>query len=178
MATGGAAKRYAEAIFEIAREHNSFDVWQRDLQALTQLAADPAAAEFLHSPKTETARKWQVAETYLRPRVQPPALNLARLLIERDRIGLLGRIAHTFADMVRQLRGIAVAEVTTAVPLDPLTTEEVRRRLGALVGKQIELRQQVDPAIIGGIVARVGDFLIDGSVRGRLTRLRARLIEG
>ena len=73
-------------------------------------------------------------------------------------------------------RGIAVAYVTTAVPLNEEEQAAVQRRLGALIGKQIELRAEVDPNIIGGIVARVGDQLIDGSVLNQLRRLRERLI--
>jgi F-type H+-transporting ATPase subunit delta len=79
---------------------------------------------------------------------------------------------------VREHRGVAVAEVTTAVPLDAAEADDVSRRLGALIGKRIELRTQVDPSIIGGIIARVGDYLIDGSVTGQLSRLRSRLSEG
>lgn len=178
MVTGGAPRRYAEAIFELAREANTFDTWQADLNTIAQFASDPGAEAFFQSPKNTGAQKRQLAETYLRDRVQPVALNLARVLVERDRLPLIGRVAEVFAAMVRAHRGIAVAEVTTAIPLDAAGAEDVRQRLGLLVGKQIELEQHVDPAIIGGIVARVDDFLIDGSVRGQLSRLRARLVEG
>ena len=73
-------------------------------------------------------------------------------------------------------QGIAVGEVTTAVPLGPEELAIVRQRLGAVVGKDIEIRASVDPEIIGGIVARVGDQLIDGSVIGQLRKLRERLV--
>jgi F-type H+-transporting ATPase subunit delta len=178
MQTGGAAKRYAQAIFEIARDTNTFDAWQRDLDSMTQLITDQTGRAFFASPSVSNAQKRQVAERYLGPRVQPMALNLARLLIERDRFAQADRIAATFADLVRDHQGVAVAEVTTAVPLDGASTEEIRQRLGALVGKRVEVRPHVDPSIIGGVVARVGDYLIDGSVTSQLNRLRTRLMDG
>lgn len=178
MLTGGAAKRYAQAVFGIARDTDSFDSWQQALTAMTELVADEQGRRFFESPKVSNAQKRQAAERYLTARVSPAALNLARLLIERDRFPQVDRIAAAYAELVREHRGIAVAEVTTAVPLDAGATEEVRRRLGALVGKQIELHAHVDPSIMGGVVARVGDYLIDGSVSGQLSRLRARLAHG
>jgi F-type H+-transporting ATPase subunit delta len=178
MLIGGATKRYAQAIFEIARDTDSFDAWQRDLDVMAQLVADETGRALFESPNVDNARKWQVASQFLSPRVQPRALNLARLLVERGRFAQADRIATAFAELVREHRGIAVAEVTTAVPLDQATTEIVGRQLAAIVGKQIELRPHVDPSIIGGVIARVGDYLIDGSVTGRLSRLRGRLAEG
>jgi F-type H+-transporting ATPase subunit delta len=178
MLTGGAAKRYAEAVFAIARDSDAFDAWQQALDAMTQLVTDEQGRVFFESPKVGKEQKRAVAERFLGQRVPATALNLARLLIERDRFAEVDRIAAAYAELVREHRGIAVADVTTAVPLDEVATERVRQRLGDLVGKRVELRTQVDPSIMGGIVARVGDYLIDGSVRGRLQQLRARLTEG
>jgi F-type H+-transporting ATPase subunit delta len=178
MLTGGAIKRYAQAIFELAREGDAFDAWQHDLDTMAQLVADEQGRQLFENPKVDTAQKYAVAERLLRPRVRPEALNLARLLIGRDRFAQADRLAVAFTELVREHRGIAVAEVTTAVALDEVATEDVRRRLGAMMGKQVELRPRVDPSIIGGIVARVGDYLIDGSVTGQLSRLRARLLDG
>lgn len=179
MMTGGAAKRYATAIFEIARDGNSFDVWQSDLDTMAQIVGDPHGREFFEFPKIDNSQKRQVVERLLSTRVQPAALNLARLLVERGRFPQVDRIAATLAELVRDHRGIAIAEVTTAVPLDPAAEADVARRLGAIVGRQqVDMQMHVDPSIIGGIIARVGDFLIDGSVTGQLRRLRARVAEG
>jgi len=178
MLTGGAAKRYAEAVFELARDTTTFDAWQRDLATMSQLVTDPAGRRFFSNPKVDSAQKRQVAEHILGTRVQPAALNLARLLIERGRFAEVDRIEQAYTELLRDYQGVAVADVTTAVPLDAAAAATVSRQLGALVGKRIDLRAHVDPSIIGGIVARVGDYLIDGSVTGQLSRLRARLAEG
>jgi F-type H+-transporting ATPase subunit delta len=178
MLTGGAAKRYAQAVFEIARDTDSFEAWRRDLAAMSQLIADEAGRQFFSNPKVDAGQKRQVAENYLASRVRPEALNLARLLIERDRFAQVDRVDAAFAELMRDYQGVAIADVTTAVPLDAAEAEVISRRLGALIGKRIELRSHVDESIIGGVVARVGDYLIDGSVTGQLSRLRARLVGG
>jgi F-type H+-transporting ATPase subunit delta len=175
MLTGGAPKRYAQAIFEIARADGSFEAWQRDLAAMESLVTDATGRQFFGSPKVDIADKRQVAERLLAARVQPRALNLARLLIRRGRFTEIAGVAVAFAEMVREHQGVAVAEVTTAVPLDDAARAEVARRLGALVGKRIDLRTRVDESIIGGLIARIDDYLIDGSVTGQLARMRARL---
>jgi F-type H+-transporting ATPase subunit delta len=175
MLTGGAPKRYAQAIFEIARADGTFEAWQRDLTTMESLVTDETGRQFFGSPKVDATDKRQVAERLLASRVQPRALNLARVLIQRGRFTDIARVAAAFAEMVRDYQGIAVAEVTTAVPLDDAARADVARRLGALVGKRIELHTKVDESIIGGLIARIGDYLIDGSVTGQLTRMRARL---
>src|SRR5690606_13254586 len=101
--------------------------------------------------------------------------NLARLLLERGRLADLPAIFELFEDGIRAERGIVVANVTTAEPLGPAEQELVKKRLSDMTGKQVELKLTVDPDIIGGIVARIGDVLVDGSVFSQLRRLRARL---
>ena len=177
MEIGGAAKRYAQAIFALARETNTVRQWQGDLATLSQLVRDPEGRAFFGSPTVDRRQKWRAAEQLLTGKVQPAALNLARLLIDRDRFAEVERVEAAFTDYVHVLEGVAVADVTTAVPLDEAATADLRRRLSALVDRQIEMRTRVDPSIIGGVVARVGDYLIDGSVTGQLRRLRARLVE-
>lgn len=173
MATN-AAKRYAQAVFDLAKERGTLDAWQADLDALAQAMSDPLAAVFFADPAVAEERKRAVLDTALAGS-QPEARKLARLLLERNRLAEAPRIADLYRDLVRDERGIAVAEVTTADPLPPGAEAMVRERLQALVGKQIELRPAVDPSIIGGLVARVGDRVIDGSVVSQLRKLRARL---
>src|SRR5690606_26845445 len=104
--------------------------------------------------------------------------NLVRLLIHRQRFDQIPNILEALEEMVLNARGIAIADVTTAVPLTDQERQAVSARLANIVGSQIEMREHVDQAIIGGIVARVGDQLIDGSVRTQLRDLRAALSRG
>ena len=170
----GAAKRYVQAIVEIAREKQSFDAWERDLQRLGAIAADQQVAAFMQNPSVQSASKKEAADVVMKD-AQPEARNLAHLLIDRQRTGAIPEIVDAFNEAVLAERGIVMADVTTAEPLDETMQAAVRDRIGKLVGKKVELRMHTDPEIIGGLIARVGDEVIDGSVQTRLRQLRTRL---
>jgi F-type H+-transporting ATPase subunit delta len=170
----GAGKRYAQAVFGLARESGRFDQWQAELGRLNELVSDPQASVFLGSPNIAETKKIELLDATL-AESQPEARNLARLLLQRNRLGIIPEIYQIFQDEVLAERGIAVADVTTAEALDEQGQAIVKERLKKLIGKDIELRMSTDPAMIGGIVARVGDQLIDGSVVSQLRRLRNRL---
>lgn len=170
----GAAKRYAQAVLELARERGSFDAWQADLARLGQLMSDSSAAYYLTSPNVGSQRKRALIDQVLAG-AQPEAKNLARLLLDSGRLTDAPAIAEMYNARLLAERGIAIADVTTAEPLTADAEAALRRRLEEIVGKKIEIRSHVDPEIIGGLVARVGDQLIDGSVISQLRRLRARL---
>ena len=169
-----AAKRYAQAAFDIAREKDEFDRWVEDLQAIADLAAQPGVVEMLASSRVP----FEVKERLLRSGlagVSPLALNLARLLVQKGRIAMAGQVRDEYQRLLDEHRGIAQALVLTAVPLSDDEERAVAQRLRELTGKEIVLERQVDPEILGGLVARVGDRLIDGSTRTRLLELRRRL---
>lgn len=170
----GAAKRYVQAIVEIARENQSFDAWERDLQKMGAMASDEQVAAFLQNPSIQYADKKKAVDIVLQE-AQPEARNLAHLLIERQRTGIIPEIVDAFTDAMLAEKGIVMADVTTAEPLTDELQEAVRDRIGQLVGKKVELRLHTDPEIIGGLVAKIGDEVIDGSVQARLRRLRTRL---
>ena len=176
MPSGAAVRRYAQAVFEMADEQGTLDRWERDLGALAGAFDDPAVASYFDSPQIPANQKLDTAYKLLGADATPLSRNFVGLLIERGRIRYLPQIYLDFHDRMLERQGIAVGEVTTAVPMGPEELEIVRQRLGAAVGKDIEIRASVDPEIIGGIVARVGDQLIDGSVIGQLRKLRERLV--
>jgi len=174
--SGAAIRRYAQAVFEMADQQGALDAWERDLGALAGAFENPQIAAIFDSPQVSASQKRAVADEILGPAGQPLVRNLVGLLIERGRVGGLPQLYTSFHDRMLERQGIAVGEVTTAVPLGPEELALVRQRLGAMLGKEIEIRAVVDPDIIGGIVARVGDQLIDGSVIGQLRKLRERLV--
>jgi len=174
--SGAAVRRYAQAVFELADEQGTLDQWERDLRSLAEAFQDPMVATYFDSPQVSAQQKLATAEQIIGPEAQPLMRNLVGLLIERRRIRDVPQVYNLFHDRLLERQGIAVGEVTTAVPLSPEEIELVRQRLGQVVGKRVEIRTTVDPEIIGGIVARIGDELIDGSVIGQLRKLRARLV--
>lgn len=173
-----AAKRYAQAVFSLGKEQGTLDQWQSDLALLSNVVADGRVSTFLTNPSVPAERKIAALESTLDTNVQPETRNLARILIERGRMTLVPEIEEIFADQLRAERGIAVAQVTTAERLTPDEQDLVREKLQSMTGKQIELAMKIDPEIIGGIIIRIGDQVIDGSVRNKLERLRLRLAGG
>jgi F-type H+-transporting ATPase subunit delta len=173
-----AAKRYAEAIFGLGQERGNLDDWQRDLDLLANVVADKRIAASLKNPTVAADRKVAVIEDALAGEVQPETRNLIRLLVEHNRTTLTPEIRDVFADKVREARGIVVAEATTADPLHSSERELVREKLEQMTGLRVELTTRIDPDIIGGIVIRIGDQVIDGSVRNKLERMRMRLVAG
>jgi F-type H+-transporting ATPase subunit delta len=169
-----AARRYTQAISELAQENGTFDVWQRDLHAMKALVSDPEVENYLQNPAVQDARKLGAIDSVVTD-MQPEALRLLHMLIEGRRLNLVTDIAELFDEEVLAHNGVVLVDVTTADALDDAGKELVRERLKSIVGKDVELRLHVDAGIIGGIVARIGDQVIDGSVVTQLRRLRAQM---
>jgi F-type H+-transporting ATPase subunit delta len=161
-------------VFELARDANTFEEWERDLGILSAIMSDPVTSTYLQSPKNSSADKQALLDTAMTG-AQPDAQRLAAMLLERRRLSSVPGIFEHYQSLLLEERGIVIAEVTTAVPLDAEAEAMIGKQLSELVGKEVEVRTQVDPAIIGGMVARIGDNLIDGSVSNQLRRLHERL---
>lgn len=170
-----AARRYAEAVVSLAKERGNFEAWDRDLAQLADLLRVPEVARFLTNPAVPVERKRAVLASVLDDAL-PETRNLVNLLLDRQRVKILPELYDVFTEAWLAERGIARAEVTTSEPLSPEGQRAVKERLQQIVGKEIQLSLTVDPDIIGGIVARVGDHLFDGSVRTKLRQLRARML--
>ena len=174
----GAGRRYAEAAFELAQRDGTLDAWQRDLALCAGLARDERVARAVDSPAVPFGERRKAVEQLLGKNVSPQARNLALLLAERGRFAVLPAVSAEYDAMVRQSRGIVAAIVTTAAPLSEKEMTQVRARVEELAGAKVELTTSTDPALLGGMTVRIGDRLIDASVRGRLQRLRGRLVQG
>src|SRR4051812_8253953 len=169
-----AARRYAVAVFDLAKADGTFDAWTSDLDRLAALLDVPLAARALSSPVVSPTQKLALIEADV-PNLSTGARNLLQLLLHRDRLSYLPDIAAAFRERLNHERGIVTAQVTTAEPLDATAQAGLAAKLSAFVGQQVQMETHIDPNIIGGVVARIGDQLIDGSVRGRLESLRRRL---
>jgi F-type H+-transporting ATPase subunit delta len=173
---GAAARRYAQAAFDLAKEAGSLDRWLADLKTLDGLFGSEAAVDMLEDPKvTHEAQKNIIDDMLTKVKVDPVAGNFVRLLVQRDRLGYLDRIVELFGEMYNREKGIVIADVTTAIPLDEAHRKDVADRLAKMTGKTVELRLHTDPSILGGIVTRIGDVLIDASVANSLAQLAEKL---
>ncbi|MCY3602562.1 MAG: ATP synthase F1 subunit delta [Chloroflexi bacterium] len=173
MADRQAAKRYAQAAFAIARDGDAIAQWRADLDDVAAVLAESDAAGWFAAPRVAVAERQAAAERALE--VGPLALNLARLLIAKGRTLEAREVADAFNRLADEHEGLAQAEITTAVPLQDDQVAAMEQRLGEALGKQITATAAVDSDIIGGVVLRIDDHLIDGSVRTRLRRLRQEL---
>jgi F-type H+-transporting ATPase subunit delta len=169
------ARRYAQAVFEIALERKEMEQWQSDLQKIVDAVGDDTFLAALESPKIKFDDKSRLLSQRLAD-ISPLALNLVRMLIARAGIGMIGDIADEYQRLLDSYHGIQAAEVITAVPLDDNDKQRLAENLSTLVGQKVVLKAEVDPDIIGGIVARVGGKLLDGSTHSKLVALRRELV--
>ena len=168
------AKRYAQAVFEIAIERKELDRWQSDLGKIASLCEDDAFVTLLENPKLHFDEKAKLLSGWLGD-INPLALNLVYLLVARGVLSMTGEIADEYQRLLDSYRGIERAEVITAVPLAEEDKVRLEERLETVVGKKVVVKPEVDPGIIGGIVARIGGKLLDGSTRSRLDNLKRKL---
>jgi F-type H+-transporting ATPase subunit delta len=177
MAKRTYARRYAQAVFSIAREKNELDRWQSDLRKIAALGDDAQFVAFLENPKVHFEDKAKLLSKAL-GKVNPLALNLVYLLVSKGRLGMVADIADEYQRLLDSYRGIEQAEVTTAIKLDDADKRKLEKRLEALVGKKVVLKPSVDPEVLGGVVARIGGKLLDGSTRSKLMALKKALAGG
>jgi F-type H+-transporting ATPase subunit delta len=173
-----AARRYAEAAFEVAMRDGSLEAWRSELDLAAGIAGDERALAVLANPAVPTERRSKALDELLGDRVSRPVKNLIQLMLRRGRIEELPRVAAEFRRLDDDRQGITHAIATSATALTPDEVRALTARLEQSTGGRISLDVQVDPSLLGGLVVRVGDRLIDGSVRGRLERLRNQLISG
>jgi F-type H+-transporting ATPase subunit delta len=173
--SSSAARRYAEAAFEVARDEDALERWASDLRAAAAVTEQEDVANMLGNPGIPFDRRRQALEAALTG-VDEKVRNLVLLLLQRGRAEAVGRVAERFQSLVDRHNGVLAGRATSAAPLSPEEADAMRARMQELTGARVELIFDVDPALLGGVVVRIGDRMWDGSVRGRLERLRSRLI--
>jgi F-type H+-transporting ATPase subunit delta len=173
-----AARRYAEAAFELAKRDDAFDKWRDDLQNANALLGEERVSRIVDNPALPFADRRTVIDDLLEKHVGKPVRNLISLLAERSRLELLPAIVTEYQRLLNRERGIATAIVTSAAALTDDETAALEKRLRQMTGSDVELDVRVDEGLIGGLTVRIGDRLYDASVRGRLERLRDQLVAG
>ena len=177
MPRTGSAKRYAEVIFGLARERGELEPWVSRLQVLVELVQDEGLRSVLESPSISLEEKVGLIRQAI-PQQSPLLQNLMALLTSRQHLRLAPLIMEEYQRLSNAAQGIEVAQVTTAVPLEADERASIASRLAQLVQREVRVQSRVDPAILGGFIARLGDRLIDGSTRTRLQELRRQLAAG
>jgi F-type H+-transporting ATPase subunit delta len=175
---GSVSRRYAKALFAVGIDGGRYEQIGRELADLAALWNESTELRrALENPVFKQSEKRAVLEQLL-PQVAPTVevQRFVLLLLERGRIAALPAIARAYLELADAHTGRVRALVTSAQPLAPAEADRVRRSLEQRTGKKVIMETAVDPALIGGVVARVGDLVLDGSVRTQIAALRQTLL--
>jgi F-type H+-transporting ATPase subunit delta len=171
------AEVYARSLFEVASEQDKLDTVREQLnQFADALHEDRELAVFFFSPYFSTEEKKDGLHRGI-SNADPAFMNFLEALIERHRMPVVFRIRTRFEEMWDKVNKLLPVQVTTAVELDRKLLESIGKQIGEQTGDQIELSSQIDPEILGGIVLRVGNFILDASIRTQLEKLRRQVAQ-
>lgn len=169
------ARPYAKAVFEVAQAAGDMAGWSDRLGFMAAVAHDPAMRAYLDNPRLTRDAAAQGFLSVCEGRIDDPGTNLVRLLADNGRLMLLPEIAALYEVMRAGAEGKVGAQVVSARPVSEEQQAHIAAALKKRLGREIELVCEIDEGLIGGAVIRAGDLVIDGSMRGRLERLAARL---
>ena len=173
MATA-AARRYGRAVFELAQQEGQVDQWGSRLATVAALLGDPAMAAVLTNPTIAAEARMAVVSS--EPSLlDPEGVNLAKLLIESNRVKEVEAIATEFDRLADEAAGRVRAIATAAIELSTAERERVADELSRRLGQEVKLEVVVDPRILGGVKLQYGDRLVDASLSTKLQQLRRRL---
>ena len=177
MSTRASAGRYARALLDVVVAEGNPEQVDQELTAFADLVArTPDLQKALTNPAIPVSAKRGILDSLLsRLTLSPPLAKLLQLLADRDRLPVVGDLAASYRERLMAHRQIVRAEVTTAAPLAPERLAQFEQRLAAATGCRVLMTTRVDPALIGGAVARVGSIVYDGSLATQLARMRERL---
>lgn len=168
------ARRYAAALFDVTKQNHTLDAAQAGLASFAALVTgSPELAAAFQSPGVPAPKKLALAQTLVAQLNAPQEIQrLITALGDRDRLALVADVASAFDARVRQEKHILQAEVTTAVPLSPERAAALAAELGKALGGTVTIEQHVDPSIVGGVIAKVGSLVFDGSVTRQLELMK------
>ena len=172
MPRAASPRRYSQAAFRIASESDGLETWREDLRVSAVALEDRDLSRFLNAPQVPAYQKIEAVRQTLGDTVGPLALNLISILAVRNIAHIIGGIVDEYERLLDAHTGIERGEVVSAVPLDEGQQAKVTGLLSGLVDKDVRLSRMVEPQILGGLIARIGDRLIDGSARTRLAEMR------
>jgi len=173
------SRRYALALFDVAKKANHLEQAERDLTAFAAFVRDhDDLRRAFEAPAVPSQKKRALLDALLdRSELRGEVPQLLRMLADRDRLGQLSEIAAAFDDRLRQERQVVEAHVVTAHPLNDAERTSLKNALKRASGADIALSEQVNPSIVGGFVARVGSQVFDASLTRQLERMKQRLLQ-
>lgn len=170
------ARVYAETLLRFAEREGALDQATEGLSALdAAIAADQQFARFLEAPQITARNKRSLLRAVFEDKLHPVVMRFLDLVVDKHREPLIPEIAAAWREILDRRANRQGATVTTAVPADPALLERLKAALEKATGKTIALKERIDPELLGGVVVRTGDLVMDASLRTRLATLRHRL---
>jgi F-type H+-transporting ATPase subunit delta len=178
MNTRASADRYARALLDVVAKEANPEQVQQELAAFAQIFSGAELNEVLQSPAIPPASKRGIVEALIaRTNPSAPLAKLLLMLAGRNRLTLVPQLAKVYDERLMELRQVVQVEVTTAMPMASNHAAEFEQRLSKATGRRVRMTTAVDPALIGGAVARIGTTVYDGSVANQLARMKERLAQ-
>lgn len=173
------SKTYGDALFELAVEESKVDVLLEEIQQLQEILKENSDfGKLMAHPKIIKEEKLQVAENVFKGRISDELMGFLLIIISKDRYQEIDEILEYFVTEVKKYKGIGVATVTTAVPLKEEQCKKIEQKLLDTTDyKKMEMHYQVDAALIGGMVIRIGDRVVDSSISTKLNELQKELLK-
>ena len=180
MSTNAIAKRYAKALVQIGSEAGNVEGFNGELTRFSALLTDSRELStiFANPAYGIEAKKGILKDLVAKLSISPMMSNMLMLLLERGRISVLPQIAESYGAFADELSGVIRPTLSSGLPLEAAQIEEIRSALAKSTGKKVELKVEVDPSLIGGVVTKIGGKVFDGSVRTQLARIQDILQKG
>ena len=169
------ARPYGIAVFKQAREASKLAEWSEMLELLTRVTADPTMRGLISNPKVNDEQLAELIIDVCAERLSKTGQNLVRLLAENERLDLVAEIAAVYAEERARAEGRSRIDVTSAFELSEEQRKSIGESMSKRLGTEVDMNVEVDDALIGGVIIRAGDLVIDASLRGRLEQLGQRL---
>ena len=180
MSANAIARRYAKALVQLGAEEGAVDKFYAELSGFDAvLAAHGELRSVFTNPAFGAEAKRNILQDLIaKLSVSPTVANFLLLLLDKNRLGFLGQILTSYGTLADELSGVVRPTLVSAMPLGEAKVAEIKGALEKMTGRQVVLKVEVDPALIGGVVTKIGDQLFDGSVRTQLQRIEGTLQKG
>lgn len=177
MLRGAVARRYAQALYEIAQAKNTLEAMEQELKAVAEAVEGTRELQkVLYHPQVLSGEKKAILKALFADKVSAETMKFLGLIVEKRRENYIAGISAEFSALANEARGKVAAEVTTAVEIGEDQKQDLVKVASRLAGKEVEPTFAVDPSLIGGVVVKIGSKVVDGSIKTRLASIKSRLM--